>query len=371
MTRALGNILQLGIKELRSLARDPALVVLIIYAFSLSIYSSATAMPETPHRATIAVVDEDRSQVSARLIDAFQLPYFLPPTRIDHRQMDRGMDSGLYTFTLNIPPDFQRDLLAGNQPGIQLNVDATQVSQAFSGAGYIQQIIQSETAAFAQGYQGSATQPVEAVVRIAYNPNLDASWFGAITEVINQITLLSIILTGAALIREREHGTIEHLLVMPVTPLEIMLAKVWAMGLVVVASGFALRFIVEGWLQVPIQGSMALFLAGTALHLFATTSMGIFLGTVARSMPQLGLLIMLVLIPLQILSGAVTPRESMPVPVQLIMSLAPTTHFVELAQSVLLRGAGLGIVWPKLLALIAIGAVFFYAALRRLRSTLQ
>ncbi|HBH39550.1 MAG TPA: hypothetical protein DDX06_14335, partial [Curvibacter sp.] len=312
MTRALGNILQLGIKELRSLARDPALVVLIIYAFSLSIYSSATAMPETPHRATIAVVDEDRSQVSARLIDAFQLPYFLPPTRIDHQQMDRGMDSGLYTFTLNIPPDFQRDLLAGEQPAIQLNVDATQVSQAFSGAGHIQQIIQSETAAFVQRYQGSANQPVEAVVRIAYNPNLDASWFGAITEVINQITMLSIILTGAALIREREHGTIEHLLVMPVTPLEIMLAKVWAMGLVVlVASGFALRFIVEGWLQVPIQGTMALFLAGTALHLFATTSMGIFLGTVARSMPQLGLLIMLVLIPLQILSGAVTPRESM------------------------------------------------------------
>ena len=372
MMRSLSNILQLGIKELRSLARDPALVALIIYAFSLSIYSSATAMPETPNRATIAVVDEDRSQVSARLIDAFQLPYFLPPTLIDHRQMDQGMDSGLYTFTLNIPPDFQRDLLAGEQPAIQLNVDATQVSQAFSGAGHIRQIIQSETAAFVQRYQGSAKQPVEAVVRIAYNPNLDASWFGAITEVINQITMLSIILTGAALIREREHGTIEHLLVMPVTPLEIMLAKVWAMGLVVlIASGFALRFIVEGWLQVPIQGTMALFLAGTALHLFATTSMGIFLGTVARSMPQLGLLIMLVLIPLQILSGAVTPRESMPVPVQLIMSLAPTTHFVELAQSVLLRGAGLGIVWPKLLALIAIGAVFFYAALRRLRSTLQ
>lgn len=372
MMRSLGNILQLGIKELRSLARDPALVLLIIYAFSLSIYSSATAMPETPNRATIAVVDEDRSQVSARLIDAFQLPYFLPPTRIDHRQMDQGMDGGLYTFTLNIPPDFQRDLLAGEQPSIQLNVDATQVSQAFSGAGHIQQIIQREAAAFAQRYQGTASQPVEAVVRVAYNPNLDASWFGAITEVINQITMLSIILTGAALIREREHGTIEHLLVMPVTPLEIMLAKVWAMGLVVLtASALALQFIVEGWLQVPIQGAMALFLAGTALHLFATTSMGIFLGTVARSMPQLGLLIMLVLIPLEILSGAVTPRESMPVPVQLIMSLAPTTHFVELAQSVLLRGAGLEIVWPKLLALTAIGAVFFCAALRRLRSTLQ
>ena len=372
MRRALSNVLQLGIKELRSLARDPAMVILIIYAFSMAIYSSATAMPETPNRATIAVVDEDRSQVSSRLIDAFQLPYFMPPTLINHRQMDRGMDSGLYTFTLNIPPDFQRDLLAGQQPTIQLNVDATQISQAFSGAGHIQQIIKNETTAFVQGYSGAAALPLEAVVRMAYNPNLEASWFGSISEVINQITMLSIILTGAALIREREHGTIEHLLVMPVTPLEIMLAKVWAMGLVVlIACALSLRLVVQDWLGVPIQGAVSLFLAGTALHLFATTSMGIFLGTVARSMPQLGLLIILVLIPLEILSGAVTPRESMPVVVQTIMSLAPTTHFVQLAQGVLLRGAGIGIIWPQLLALAAIGLVFFYAALRRLRTTLQ
>ena len=190
-------------------------------------------------------------------------------------------------------------------------------------------------------------------------------------EVINQITLLSIILTGAALIREREHGTVEHLLVMPVTPLEIMLAKVWSMGLVVlVATALSLLLVVQGWLQVPISGSIPLFLLGVAVHLFATTTMGIFFGTVARSMPQLGLLVILALIPLQILSGGTTPRESMPELVQTIMLAAPTTHFVSFAQAILYRGAGFSIVWPQFLAIFAIGSLFFLIALTRFRKTL-
>lgn len=367
----LANIFHLGIKELRSLQHDLALVLLILWAFSMGIYSAATSMPESLHNAAIAVVDEDQSQLSERLIQAFQEPYFRTPERIDLSEMDRGMDSGRYTFTLNIPPDFQRDVLAGRSPAIQLNVDATQVSMAFTGAGYIQNIGASEVAEFVRRYRGELQQPAELALRIQFNPNLTRAWFGSVMEVINQITMLSIILTGAALIREREHGTVEHLLVMPVTPLEIMLAKVWSMGLVVLtAAALSLLLVVQGWLQVPIEGSIALFLAGAALHLFATTSMGIFFGTVARSMPQLGLLIILVLLPLQILSGGTTPRESMPELVQQIMLAAPTTHFVALAQAILYRGAGFAIVWPYMLAIAGIGTLFFVAALSRFRKTL-
>ena len=367
----LANILHLGIKELRSLQHDLALVLLILWAFSMGVYSAATSMPESLHNAAIAVVDEDQSQLSERLIQAFQEPYFRTPERIDLSEMDRGMDAGRYTFTLNIPPNFQRDVLAGRSPAIQLNVDATQVSMAFTGAGYIQNIGASEVAEFVRRYRGELQQPAELALRIQFNPNLTRAWFGSVMEVINQITMLSIILTGAALIREREHGTVEHLLVMPVTPLEIMLAKVWSMGLVVLAAAaLSLLLVVQGWLQVPIEGSIALFLTGAALHLFATTSMGIFFGTVARSMPQLGLLIILVLLPLQILSGGTTPRESMPELVQQIMLAAPTTHFVALAQAILYRGAGLPIVWPYMLAIAGIGALFFVAALSRFRKTL-
>ena len=230
------NVLNLGIKELRSLYRDVALLLLIAWAFTLGVYTAASSMPESLHHASLAVVDEDRSPLSMRIINAFQPPFFLPPQLIDLNQMDRGMDAGDYTFTLNIPPNFQRDLLAGRQPTAQLNVDATQVSQAFTGAGYIQSIAASEIAEFLQRHRGGSNQAVELEMRVAFNPNLTRSWFGSVMEVINQITMLSIILTGAALIREREHGTVEHLLVMPVTPLEIMLGKVWSMGLVVLGA---------------------------------------------------------------------------------------------------------------------------------------
>ncbi len=365
------NIFHLGLKELRSLTRDPILLILIAYAFSISIYTAATAIPETLNQSTIAIVDEDRSPLSARISSAFYPPHFVPPALISRAEMDARMDAGLDIFALNIPPNFQRDLLSNSQPTLQLNVDATRMSQAFTGSGHIQTIVNDEVRTFVQRYRDVNTLPVDLNLRMRFNPQLDKAWFGSVMQIINHITMLSIVLTGAALIREREHGTIEHLLVMPVTPFEIMGAKVWSMALVVlVASALSLKLVVEGLLSVPIQGSILLFLSGTVLHLFATTSMGIFLGTMARSMPQLGLLLMLVLLPLQLLSGASTPRESMPELVQLAMLAAPNTHFVALSQAVLYRDAGLGVVWPQFLAIALIGSVLFALALSRFRKTI-
>jgi ABC-2 type transport system permease protein len=365
------NVLHLGLKELRSLLRDPMMIVLILFAFTFAIYTAATAMPETLHKAPIAIVDEDRSPLSTRIIDAFYPPFFLPPSVITHAQMDARMDAGLDTFALSIPAGFERDVLAGRSPALQLNVDATRMSQAFTGSSYIQSIVTGEVNAFVRRHQENAAPAVDLALRMRFNPELNQSWFGAVMEVINNITMLAIVLTGAALIREREHGTVEHLMVMPVTPFEIMSSKVWTMALVVlVAAGLSLALVVEGLLAVPFEGSIALFLAGAALHLFAATSMGIFLATIARSMPQFGLLLMLVLMPLQILSGGMTPRESMPQIVQWIMQAAPTTHFVTLAQAILYRGAGLAVVWQQFAALAVIGATLFALSLARFRRTL-
>ncbi len=370
--RHLANIYRLGVKELWSLARDPMMLILILVSFTLMIYTAATAVPETLHNAPIAVVDEDVSPLSARITSAFYPPHFTAPEVTTSAQADAGMDAGRYTFSVNIPPNFQRDVLAGRPAEIQLNVDATRMSQAFTGSSYIQQIISDEINEFVKRYRAPTELPVELAVRMRFNPNLTQAWFGALMEIINNVTMLSIILTGAALIREREHGTIEHLLVMPVTPTEIMVAKVWSMGLVVLASaGLSLTFVVRGLLHVPIEGSVALFLVGAALHLFATTSMGIFMATLARSMPQFGMLLVLVLLPLQMLSGGTTPRESMPQFVQDIMLAAPTTHFVELGQAILYRGAGISVVWQPFLALALIGSILFAFSLARFRKTLS
>jgi ABC-2 type transport system permease protein len=370
--RTAANILHLGVKELRSLYRDPIMLALVVWAFTFAVYTAATAVPDTLSRATIAVVDEDQSPLSVRIAGAFYPPYFVPPVMISQGEMDKRMDDGRNTFAIDIPPNFQRDLLARRQPTIQLNVDATTITQAFTGSGYIQAIVTGEVNAFLQRYRAVDRLPVDLALRVRYNPQLTRAWFGSVIEIISQVTLLSVVLTGAALIREREHGTLEHLLVMPLTPFEIMMAKIWSMALVVlVACALSITLVVQGLLGVPFQGSVALFLAGAAVNLFAATSIGIFLGTVARSMPQFGLLVILVIVPLQMLSGGFTPRESMPEAVQTIMLAAPTTHFVTLAQAVLFRGAGLSVVWPQFLAMGAIGAVLFGYALTRLRRTLS
>ena len=369
---SLGHIWQLGVKELRSLWRDRLLLLFVIWAFSGALYTAAKAAPDRLHRAAIAVVDEDQSPLSQRIVTAFYPPTFMKPTAIGLQDMDAGMDAGRFTFVMDIPPDFQGDVLAGKQPSIQLNVDATQMSQAFLGAGYIQSIALGEVAEFLAGDRVVSTPVVDLAMRNRFNPGLDNTWFMGVMELINNVTMLSIVLTGAALIREREHGTIEHLLVLPLKPSEIMLAKVWAMGAVVLlATALALQFVLRDGLGMPVSGSIGLFLTGCALHLFATTSMGIYLGTVARSMPQLGLLMSLVLLPLQILSGGMTPTESMPDLVRYLMMGAPTTHFVSFAQAILYRGADLSIVWPQFAAIGLIGATFFVAALRRFRSTVS
>ncbi len=366
MRRHLINIFRLGIKELYSLRRDPVMVFLIVYAFSYSVYGVATGAGIEVRNAAIAVVDEDRSQLSRRITDAFLPPYFRPAAELEIGDIDEVLDEGRHTFVLDIPPDFQADVVAGKRPALQLNIDATAMSQAGIGAGYINTIVDREVATFLA--TETEDPAAKLVVRSKFNANLVSVWFDSVMEVINNITLLAIILTGAALIREREHGTIEHLLVMPLRPFEIMSAKVWANGLVVVtAATLSLIVVVQGVLDVRIAGSIALFVAGTTVYLFSVTSLGILLATLARSMPQFGLLAILVFIVMNLLSGGQTPLDNMPHSIQLFMQLSPSTHFVSFAQAVLFRGADLTIVWPPLLAVAGIGVVYFGVALMRFR----
>lgn len=369
--RRLENIYRLGIKELFSLRHDVVLLALIVWAFSLSIYAAATGMSHDLNNASIAIVDEDRSQLSMRIREAFLPPYFREPRVISFKDIDAGLDSGRYTFVLVIPADFEADILAGRRPEVQVNIDATAMMQAGIGDGYISSILAQEIGEFVGARANGVAAPVSLEVRYAFNPNITSSWFTSVMEIINNVTMLSIVLTGAALIREREHGTIEHLLVMPLTPFEIMMAKVWANGLVILAAAaVSLWLVVETLLQVPVAGSMVLFLAGTALYLFFATALGIFLATIARSMPQFGLLFMLVILPMNLLSGGNTPTESQPELLQSFMQAVPSTHFVSFAQAILYRGAGLDIVWPQFVLVTAIGGVFFAFAAARFRKSI-
>jgi ABC-2 type transport system permease protein len=363
------NIYWLGVKELRSFLHDFVLLGLVAYSFSLAIIVQARSNSQELHNASIAIVDEDHSELSRRIAHAFFPPLFQLPQLIAERDIIPSMNSGRFTFVIDIPPDFERYVLAGYQPGLQINVDATAMIQAGLGSGYAQQIITTEIADFLSHAEGVPLSSVNLDVRIAFNPNLTTAWFISVMGIINNITMLAIILAGAAVVREREHGTMDHLLVMPLTPFEIALSKVWANGLVIaIAVALSLYFVLRLMLGVPVAGSIPLFMVGVGIYLFFATAIGLFLGTVARSMPQLGLLYMLVFLPMNMLSGSNTPLESMPPWLATVMQASPSTHFVAFAQSILYRGAGLDVVWPQFLAVAVIGALFFGLAILRFRS---
>jgi ABC-2 type transport system permease protein len=363
------NVYRLAVKELRSIRADPMMLVLVAYTFTAAVYTVATGASTEAKDLTVGVVDEDRSDLSRQLLDALNPPLFKRAVLITANEIDANMDDGRLIFVLEIPPRFQEDLLAGRQTSLQLNVDATAMAQAGNGAVYIQSIIVQEVARFEARREGTLSTPVNVVIRAKFNPNLYSSWFSSVMQVVNNVTMLMVILTGAALIREREQGTVEHLLVMPVVPAEIMLSKIVANGLVIlIAAGLSLVLVVEALLKVPVAGSLTLFLAGATLYALAVAALGILLATQTTTMGQFALLAIPVLLVMQLLSGTGTPMESMPVWLQYAMRITcPTPHFVAFSQAVLFRGADLTIVWPLLVAIAAIGSVYFAFALHRFR----
>ncbi len=371
MGPSLSHVFRLGVKELHSLRRDAVMMVLIVYTFSFAVYVPSRHAQTELRNGSVALVDSDRSQLSARIGDALMAPYMQPPVWIDARRTDAVLDSGEFTFVVEIPPRFQADAAAGRRPAAQVLIDATAITQAAQGAAYIRSVFEREAQSVVGRDRAQATEPITVITRAKFNPNLQAQWFMGIMQFINVITILSIVLTGAALMRERERGTVEHLLVLPVTPFEIMAAKVWANGLMITAAAtLSLKFVIQAVLDIPIAGSISLFVFGTIIYLFSGTSLGIFLATLARSMPQFGLLAFPVFMVMILLSGGLTPIESMPWWLQKFMHLSPSTHFVSFAQAILFRGAGLDIVWSELLTIAGTGAAFFIIALARFRKAI-
>src|SRR4029079_4333401 len=279
MRRMVANIFWLGTKELRAFSHDFVLVALVVWAFSFSIVSIARSSLQDLHDASIGIADEDQSALSRRISQAFLPPYFKTPRPIATHDIEGLMNTGALTFVIDIPPNFQRDLVGGRQPRLQVYVDATAMMQAGIGAGYIQQIISAELNNFLSRSEVVPRPPVNLDVRIAFNPNVTTAWFTSVMAIINDVTMLAVILAGAAIIREREHGTMA-LLVMPLTPFEIAMSKIWSNALVItVAVGLSLTVVVRGLLGVPIAGSILLFLAGVVIYLFFATAIGIFLST--------------------------------------------------------------------------------------------
>lgn len=371
MISSFSNIFWLGTKELRALAKDLTMILFIIYSFGFSIYTQSTGAGETVNNAAIGIVDEDQSQLSRSIAGLFYPPYFQTVKTISAADIDRAMDEGLYTFILVIPPGFEKDTRKGRDTEIQVNVDATASQQASLGASYIQSMVTNEVDRYRENFEETTGLSSDLAIRRAFNPSGTQSWFKSIVSLADQLSMLVIILTGAALLREREHGTIEHLLVMPLTAFEIALAKVWANGLVIiVAFVCSLLLVVEGALDVPIAGSRGLLMLGTIIYVFAAAAIGIFLGTLARTMAQFALLMMMVIMPMMMLSGGMSPVQSQPQWLQYITWFLPSRHYVSFMQAIVSRGADFTIVWKEFATVLMMGVTFLGASLLLFRRSI-
>jgi ABC-2 type transport system permease protein len=371
--KLLKHIAHLGIKELLSLARDPVLLFLIAYCFTFSVYTPAKSAVMDVINASVAVVDEDGSEASRRIRAALLPPLFRPAALLAFSQINRAMNAGEFTFVINLPSKFQQDLQKDAKPTVEIIADATAMSQAGRGPGYISKILNSEAQPFWPGsVKPNNRDLVKLNTRARFNPNMQQGWFVAVNQIINNISVLAIFLCGAAVLREREHGTLEHLLVMPLRPSELMFAKIWANGLVVIIAALASLFlVVKTVIGVPVAtSSVPLFVLGLADYLFSVTALGIMLATLVRNMPQFGLLALPVYVAMNLLSGGQTPLESMPIALQRIMQLVPSTHFVSFSQAVLFRNADFSMVWPDLAKMFVIGCVYTVFTLSRFRKML-
>ena len=373
MMRSFTNIFWLTGKELKSLLTDVIMMVLILWSFGFSIMMEAGGAGDTVRNASIAIIDEDRSPLTRRVANALMQPWFQTPREMTADEAALAMERREIMFALSFPPDFAADTLKGRSPEAQLIADATAVSQAQLGTDYIRNIVQAESQLFLTGTLDAPPPRVALQVRRAFNPNSNPVWFKAMSSLLNQLSVLTIILTGAAMLREREHGTIEHLMVMPLTPVEVALSKVLATMLVVLtAFSASLILVVQGMLGVPLAGSIWLLIGGAAVYLWAASAIGILLGTLARSMAQFALLVILVIIPIMMLSGGMGGAvESQPDMVQRMTWFLPSRHFLAFAKAVAFRGAGVLTVWPQLLVMIGLGAVFFTASLLLFRRSMS
>lgn len=371
--RTLKNILALSSKELRSLFGDTILVIFIVMMFSTMVYNTATNATSDVRNANIGIVDYDRSPLTRQIVAALLPPQFAKPVYVNPNDTQEMLDKSELTFVLEFPPNFQRDVLAGRAPEAQLLVDATAMTQAGVGSGYIAQIFSREIQEFmGVKQQISQAMPARAVVNLQYNPNNDSSWFMGAAMAGNNIMLITLVLVGAAVIREREHGTMEHLLVMPVTATEIVAAKILANGLVVSAAAvLSMKFVVGGAIGAHLAGSLALYALGVVLFMFSVASLSVMLATLAPTMPQYSLLMVPTYIVFMMFSGSTSPRANMPEMAQRVSEYWPSTQFAHFAQSVMFRGAGLETVWVQLLALSVAGAVFLGLALVRFRKMLE
>jgi ABC-2 type transport system permease protein len=367
-------------KELAQIVRDLPLVTILVWAFTAAIYSAGQGRATETMNVATAIYDLSQSPASREYLSHLQPPYFRTVAYL-HRESDvtAWLDDGKAALVVVIPPDFQRNIDGAGQAQIQVLTDGAVAMQATVSVAYIAAISAkySVTVLERRGRLAGATRArgptLDERLRVKFNPNMLSSWFAALLELLNMCTMVSLLVTAANLVREKEHGTVERLLVSPARPVEIFLAKIIpTVVLVLILSSCSFLFVLVPVFGLPIRGSLLLFYSVTALYVFAMASMGIAIALVARNMAQAVMIMILILQPMIFLSGAWNPPESMSPWLQGISLVSPLRYYIDFAFGVILKGNGVSVLVWDIVGIAILGAILFTFSLlwfeRSLRS---
>ena len=363
-------------KEFRQLFRDVPIMLIMIWAFTGAIYVAGHAIDLGINQYPIAIYDMDKSDASRELVSLLRKPYFKIVANLESdQQVTPFLDLGKGSLIVIIPPDFARNI-EGRNAQFQVITDGTQSQTAMLAISYIgiityqynMQLLLDNPSASLAGISADSLPGIDSRVRVEYNPNIDHTWFTSLLEVFNMITLIGMLLTAAALVREKLYGTLDQLMVTPVQPLELFLAKIIPpLVLTMALSLVGLYVVVHQIFGTPLRGNILLFYGVAALYCFSISSLGLLIALFSRNIAQAMLILFMILIPMLFLSGAMTPPESMSPIMSYISLLSPMRYFMDFGYQVLFKGNGFAYVWLDIVGIIIFGTIIFCGSLWRFK----
>jgi len=371
MRRRLASMVR---KEFAQLLRDVPILVVLLWAFGGAIYLQGHAASTEIHNYPVVILDLSRSAASRELIARLHAPYFKIVGYVgSDRELVAALDLARASVGIVIPAEFERDVVAGHG-GFQVISDGTLATSATIAVAHLSTITAEynqflvERAAVAAGGTIAAIPTVDARIRVAYNPNQTSAWFSSILELLNMTTMVSMLLTAAAVVREKERGTLDQLLVTPLRSVELFSAKIIpTLVLVLVLSFLSLVGIIRGAFGTPVRGSLVLFYLVTALYVFAVANLGIAMAVMVRNVAQVMMLLILILFPMLFLSGARFPPETMEPWLRYLSLISPMRYYIDFGYQVLFKGNGFAYVWHDVVGMAVIGAVTFGFSIIRFR----
>ncbi len=359
------------VKEFSQLFHDRPILFILVFAFTGIIYLAGHAISMDIKNYPVVVHDLSQSKDSRELISHLRSPYFKVVRYVyNDRQTVKALDSGKASLAVIIPPEFARNLRQ-NKADFQVISDGTLTMSAAIANAYIANILNAYNLSILKerGVFKVATlkqlPQVDARVRVAYNPNFTHSWFSSLLELFNMITMISTLLTAAAMVREKEHGTLEQLMITPLRPVELFIAKI--VPTVVMVSLFSLISllgVINGIYGTPLRGNFLFFYIVSAVYIFIMSGLGLTIAIFARNIAQATLMMLLIIFPMMFLSGSFTPPESMSTWMRYASLLSPMRYYIDFGFQVLFKGNGFIYVWHDIAGIMIFGIIIFGISLR-------